>query len=146
MVVRDSAFPISPSNSLDVDQAAPSLATSRACRECSSTTPATRTQQAQISRGRRAAGDRAGKEALAVLAVAPAHRRLRLELTSPQRSGCRWSEQPSGDPGLWPQFAQKHFGGPNLYMDALRQNIRFVEKAGADLQLRRHPPSTCGSD
>jgi len=44
------------------------------------------------------------------------------------------------------QFAQKHFGGANLYMDALRQNIRFVEKAGADLQLRRHPPSTCGGD
>jgi HD domain len=44
------------------------------------------------------------------------------------------------------QFAQKHFGGPNLYMDALRQNIRFVEKAGADLQLRRQPPSTGGGD
>jgi hypothetical protein len=44
------------------------------------------------------------------------------------------------------QFAQSHFGGTNLYMDALRQNIRFVEKAGPQLQLRRNPPSTCGGD
>lgn len=43
------------------------------------------------------------------------------------------------------QYAQKHFGGPNLYMDALKQNIRFVEKvpAQAEIVLRRQPPSTC---
>ena len=44
------------------------------------------------------------------------------------------------------QFAQKHFGGANLYMDALRQNIRFVETAGPELVLRRVPPSTCSRD
>jgi hypothetical protein len=42
------------------------------------------------------------------------------------------------------QFAQAHFGGANLYMEAVRQNIRFVEKAGPELVLRRHPPPTCG--
>ena len=42
-------------------------------------------------------------------------------------------------------FAQTHFGGPNLYMDAVKQNIRFVEKASAqpEIVLRRTPPSTC---
>lgn len=43
------------------------------------------------------------------------------------------------------RFAQSHFGGQNLYMDALKQNIRFVEKssqAGA-ITLRRQAPSTC---
>jgi hypothetical protein len=33
-------------------------------------------------------------------------------------------------------------------MDALKQNIRFVEKANSQMQseipLRRHPPQTCG--
>ncbi|MGZ5037038.1 MAG: HD domain-containing protein [Usitatibacter sp.] len=43
-------------------------------------------------------------------------------------------------------FAQTHFGGTNLYMEALRQNIRFVEKAGPQIELRRHPPSTCSRD
>jgi hypothetical protein len=46
------------------------------------------------------------------------------------------------------QYAQAHFGGANPYMDALKQNIRFVEKANAQMQsaipLRRHPPQTCG--
>lgn len=43
------------------------------------------------------------------------------------------------------QFAQSHFGGTNLYMDALRQNIRFVERLRdqGDIVLRRQPPSTC---
>ncbi len=43
------------------------------------------------------------------------------------------------------QFANAHFGGANPYMEALRQNIRFVEKAPAndEIVLRRHPPSTC---
>jgi hypothetical protein len=42
------------------------------------------------------------------------------------------------------QFAQTHFGGTNLYMDAVKQNIRFVEKnaeAGSELRLRRQPPN-----
>ena len=43
------------------------------------------------------------------------------------------------------QYAQKHFGGPNLYMDALKQNIRFVEKVPEqdEIVLRRQPPTTC---
>jgi hypothetical protein len=43
------------------------------------------------------------------------------------------------------QFAQVHFGGTNLYMEAVGRNIRFVEKAtGGDGQivLRRQPPVT----
>jgi len=46
------------------------------------------------------------------------------------------------------QYAQKHFGGTNPYMDAVKQNIRFVEKAPAqdEIVLRRQPPSTCGGD
>jgi len=40
------------------------------------------------------------------------------------------------------RFAQSHFGGSNLYMDAVKQNIRFVEKSaeGGDILLRRQPP------
>ena len=44
------------------------------------------------------------------------------------------------------QFAKAHFGGKNLYMDAVKQNIRFVEKVGSqqtEIVLRRQPPSTC---
>jgi hypothetical protein len=46
------------------------------------------------------------------------------------------------------QFAQKHFNGPNLYMDAVQQNIRFVEKAASQprIELRRQPPVTCSKD
>jgi len=42
------------------------------------------------------------------------------------------------------QFAQTHFGGTNLYMDALKQNIRFVEKSAlaGGIQLRRQPPTS----
>jgi hypothetical protein len=42
-------------------------------------------------------------------------------------------------------FAQSHFGGNNLYMEAVKQNIRFVERinAGGEVLLRRQPPSTC---
>jgi hypothetical protein len=42
-------------------------------------------------------------------------------------------------------FAQTHFGGNNLYMDAVKQNIRFVERVNAEgeIVLRRTPPSTC---
>ncbi len=40
------------------------------------------------------------------------------------------------------QFAQTHFGGTNLYMDAVRQNIRFVERMSdaPRIELRRTPP------
>jgi hypothetical protein len=43
------------------------------------------------------------------------------------------------------QFAGTHFGGSNLYMDAVKQNIRFVERVRAqgEINLRRQPPSTC---
>jgi hypothetical protein len=43
------------------------------------------------------------------------------------------------------QFAESHFRGPNLYMEAVKQNIRFVEnQASAEaIVLRRVPPSTC---
>jgi hypothetical protein len=46
------------------------------------------------------------------------------------------------------QFAQTHFGGQNLYMDAVKQNIRFIEKSSAQPQivLRRQPPVTCTRD
>ena len=42
------------------------------------------------------------------------------------------------------QYAQAHFGGQNLYMDALKQNIRFVERAvgNGEIPLRRVPPVT----
>lgn len=42
------------------------------------------------------------------------------------------------------QFAGQHFGGINLYMDAVRQNIRFAEKLNnGSAELRRSPPVTC---
>jgi hypothetical protein len=43
------------------------------------------------------------------------------------------------------QYAGAHFGGANLYMDALKQNIRFVERVneGDPITLRREPPVTC---
>jgi hypothetical protein len=49
-----------------------------------------------------------------------------------------------GDLGGCYQFAQQHFGGSNLYMEAVKQNIRFAEQAASTgLQLRRNPPVTC---
>ena len=46
------------------------------------------------------------------------------------------------------RYAQKHFNGPNLYMDAVQQNIRFVENASSQprIELRRQPPVTCSED
>ena len=43
------------------------------------------------------------------------------------------------------QYVVKHFNGNNPYMEALRQNIRFIETQPGDEEvvLRRHPPSTC---
>jgi hypothetical protein len=44
------------------------------------------------------------------------------------------------------RYATAHFGGQDLYMDALRQNIRWVERAAAndagEIPLRRVPPTT----
>ena len=43
------------------------------------------------------------------------------------------------------KYAEAHFGGSNLYMDAVRENIRWVERASnetAGVPLRRQPPST----
>lgn len=48
------------------------------------------------------------------------------------------------DLGASYQYASQHFGGANLYMEAVQRNIRFAEKLGAKsgMQLRRNPPST----
>lgn len=42
------------------------------------------------------------------------------------------------------QFARTHFGGTNLYMDAMKQNIRFAERSSekGEIVLRRQPPVT----
>ena len=43
------------------------------------------------------------------------------------------------------KYAEAHFGGQNLYMDAVRQNIRWVERSAngaAGIPLRRQPPTT----
>ena len=42
------------------------------------------------------------------------------------------------------QYARDHFGGVNLYMEAVRRNIRFAEhlQEGPSLVLRRVPPVT----
>ena len=52
-----------------------------------------------------------------------------------------------GDLGGTYKYAEAHFGGNNLYMDAVRQNIRWVERASNEaapaIPLRRRPPVTC---
>ena len=44
------------------------------------------------------------------------------------------------------KYAAAHFGGQNLYMEAVRQNIRWVERSAndpaAEIPLRRKPPVT----
>jgi hypothetical protein len=52
------------------------------------------------------------------------------------------------DLGRGYQYAQTHFGGQNLYMEAVQQNIRFVEKASdqPEIVLRRQPPNTCSGE
>jgi hypothetical protein len=52
------------------------------------------------------------------------------------------------DLGGMHQYAQHHFGGPNLYMEAVAQNIRFVEQQAdqPEIVLRRQPPTTCVKD
>ncbi len=39
-------------------------------------------------------------------------------------------------------YARSHFGGTNLYMEAVKQNVRFAERLSGEpgMQLRRHPP------
>ena len=42
------------------------------------------------------------------------------------------------------RYAQAHFGGANLYMEAVRQNIRYAERVGVGAAaLKRQPPVTC---
>lgn len=43
------------------------------------------------------------------------------------------------------RYAQTHFGGPNLYMDAVKRNIRFAERISqnGEMTLRRQPPIGC---
>jgi len=52
------------------------------------------------------------------------------------------------DLGGMHQYAQSHFGGQNLYMEAVQKNIRFVEEQAeqAEIVLRRQPPNTCVKD
>jgi hypothetical protein len=41
-------------------------------------------------------------------------------------------------------YAEQHFGGQNLYIEAVEKNIRFVDRVkaeGAEV-LKRHPPNT----
>ena len=42
------------------------------------------------------------------------------------------------------QYAGEHFGGANLYMEAVRRNVRFAERlqVGDSIVLRRVPPVT----
>jgi hypothetical protein len=48
-----------------------------------------------------------------------------------------------GDLGGAYEYAKEHFGGSDLYMDAVKQNVRFAERIGEQgrVELRRHPPS-----
>jgi hypothetical protein len=44
------------------------------------------------------------------------------------------------------QYAARHFGGQNLYLEEMQKNVRyaqlFAQEAGTGSQLRRQPPST----
>ena len=57
------------------------------------------------------------------------------------------SRRLEGDLGGAYKYAEAHFGGPNLYMEAVRQNIKWVERSANDpaqaIPLRRKPPVTC---
>jgi len=47
------------------------------------------------------------------------------------------------------RYAERYFGGQNLYLEELEKNIRFAEHIAADgnlLRLQRSPPLTPGSD
>jgi hypothetical protein len=44
------------------------------------------------------------------------------------------------------EYASRHFGGQNLYLEEMQKNVRYAQlvgqEAGAGSQLRRQPPST----
>ena len=43
------------------------------------------------------------------------------------------------------EFASRHFGGPNLYLQEMQKNMRYAQliaQAADALGLRRQPPST----
>ena len=42
------------------------------------------------------------------------------------------------------EYAGKHFGGPNPYLDEMKKNVEYAQSVAADPSegLRRHPPST----
>ena len=42
------------------------------------------------------------------------------------------------------EYAARHFGGTNLYLDEMRKNVEYAQAVAADPSegLRRHPPST----
>ncbi len=54
------------------------------------------------------------------------------------------SKRLDGELGGAYRYAQSHFGGPDHYMDALKQNIRFAERIShtGQVTLRRVPPET----
>jgi len=47
-------------------------------------------------------------------------------------------------------YAARHFGGPNLYLDEMRKNVEYAqsvaESAAAGRRLRRQPPKTLAPD
>jgi hypothetical protein len=42
------------------------------------------------------------------------------------------------------EYAARHFGGPNPYLDEMRKNVEYAQAVGSEPSegLRRHPPST----
>src|SRR3954470_12321803 len=43
------------------------------------------------------------------------------------------------------EYAARHFGGPNPYLDEMRKNVRYAQRVAQTPEsqaLRRHPPST----
>ena len=59
------------------------------------------------------------------------------------------SKRLNGELGGCHNYAQKHFGGQNLYLDEVQKNIQFVKtmsEHGAVSPLRRKPPETFTQD
>lgn len=59
------------------------------------------------------------------------------------------SKRLNEDLGASYQYAQKHFGGQNLYLDEVDKNIRFAQDIGAEndiAMLKRKPPETLKLD
>jgi len=46
------------------------------------------------------------------------------------------------------QYADRHFGGQNLYLEALQRNVRYAEQVSKEpaTDLKRQPPSTLAAD